>query len=238
MLKYKRVLIKLSGEALMGDTSASVNPQTVEYIVQQVSEVRALGAKVGIVIGGGNFFRGVSGSDTLGIARANADMMGMLATVMNGILLRDVFVARGITAAIFSAFPVGSFIAGYDREAMLEHVNNDEVVIFVGGVGSPYFTTDSGAALRGLEMQADLVIKATKVDGVYNADPKKEPSATKFKRLAFDEAINNNLNVMDITAFALCRENNLNINVCSIFKPGSLKRVVQGLDEGTLVYCN
>jgi uridylate kinase len=238
MLKYQRILLKLSGEALMGDSSDSVHPETVEFILKQVKEVVALGVKVGLVIGGGNFFRGVAGSDKLGIQRANADTMGMLATVMNGILLRDSFNSHGIEAKIFSAFPIGSFIKGYNRDSMLKRIDNGEVVIFVGGTGSPYFTTDSGAALRGLEMNADLLIKATKVDGVYSADPKKDPNAVKYDSLSFNDAITNNLGVMDMAAFALCRENNLNIKVCSIFKAGSLKRIVLGEDEGTLVYCS
>lgn len=238
MLKYQRILLKLSGEALMGDSSDSVHPETVEFILKQVKEVVALGVKVGLVIGGGNFFRGVAGSDKLGIQRANADTMGMLATVMNGILLRDSFNSHGIEAKIFSAFPIGSFIKGYNRNSMLKRIDNGEVVIFVGGTGSPYFTTDSGAALRGLEMNADLLIKATKVDGVYSADPKKDPKAVKYDSLSFNDAITNNLGVMDMAAFALCRENNLNIKVCSIFKAGSLKRIVLGEDEGTLVYCS
>lgn len=238
MLKYQRILLKLSGESLMGEGKDSVNPETVTFILHQVKEVLDLGAKVGIVIGGGNFFRGVAGSDKLGIQRANADAMGMLATVMNGILLRDSFNARGIEAKLFSAFPIGSFIKGYNRDSMIKRLDNGEVVIFVGGTGSPFFTTDSGAALRGLEMNADLLIKATKVDGVYSADPMKDPSATRYSSISFDDAINRNLGVMDMAAFALCRENNLNIKVCSIFKPGSLKRIVLGSDEGTLVYCN
>ena len=170
MPKYSRVLIKLSGEALMGESSQSIDPTTVEFILQQVKEVLDLGTKVGIVIGGGNFFRGVAGSERLGIQRANADYMGMLATVMNGILLRDSFVARGIDAKLYSAFPIGGFVKAYSRDSMLKRINDGDVVIFVGGVGSPFFTTDSGSALRGLEMQADLLIKATKVDGVYNQD--------------------------------------------------------------------
>ncbi|MBX9598247.1 MAG: UMP kinase [Burkholderiales bacterium] len=237
MLKYPRILLKLSGEALMGESRDSVDPETVAFILQQVRDVLELGVKVGIVIGGGNFFRGVAGSDKLGIQRANADAMGMLATVMNGILLRDSFNARGISAKLFSAFAVGSFIKGYNRDSMIKRLNDGDVVIFVGGTGSPYFTTDSGAALRGLEMKADLLIKATKVDGVYNKDPKKFTDAVKYQQLSFDEAIGQNLGVMDMAAFALCRENNLNIKVCSIFKAGSLKRVVLGEDEGTLVYC-
>ena len=236
--KYRRVLLKVSGEALMGDSKDSVDPETGEFILQQVKDVLDLGVKVGIVIGGGNFFRGVAGSSKLGIQRANADTMGMLATVMNGILLRDSFNSHGISAKIFSAFPVGSFIKGYNRDSMLKRVNDGDVVIFVGGVGSPYFTTDSGAALRGLEMNADLLVKATKVNGVYNKDPKKFSDALKYEQLSFDAAIEQSLGVMDIAAFALCRENNWNINVCSIFEAGSLKRVVLGQNEGTLVYCN
>lgn len=238
MSKYKKILLKLSGESLMGETSNSIDNATVEYILNELKEVLALGVKVGIVIGGGNFFRGVAGSEKLGIQRENADAMGMLATVMNGILLRDVFNSNGIKTKLFSAMPIGSFIKGYNRDSMIKRVNDGEVVLFVGGTGNPYFTTDSGAALRGLEMGADLLIKATKVDGVYTADPKKDATATKYDKLSFDEALDKKLGVMDVAAFALCRENNLNINVCSIFKAGSLKRVVMGEDEGTLVYCN
>ncbi len=238
MTKYKRILLKLSGESLMGETSSSIDSATVEYIVEQLKDVLALGVKVGIVIGGGNFFRGVAGSEKLGIQRENADAMGMLATIMNGILLRDVFNSSGIKAKLFSALPVGSFLKGYNRESMVKRINDGEVVIFAGGTGNPYFTTDSGAALRGLEMGADLLIKATKVDGVYTADPKKDPTATKYNELSFDEALDKKLGVMDVAAFALCRENKLDINVCSIFKSGSLKRVVMGEDEGTLVFCD
>ena len=237
MVKYSKILLKLSGESLMGDSKESIHPETVEFILQQVKEVIELGVKVGIVIGGGNFFRGVAGSDKLGIQRANADTMGMLATVMNGILLRDCFNSHGIAAKLFSAFPIGGFVKAYNRDSMLKRLNDGDVVIFVGGTGSPYFTTDSGAALRGLEMGADLLIKATKVDGVYDKDPMKFTDALKYDSLSFDDAISQSLGVMDTAAFALCRENNLNIKVCSIFKNGSLKRVVEGANEGTLVYC-
>jgi uridylate kinase len=238
MLKYQRILLKLSGEALMGGERESVDSATVEFILRQIKEIVALGVKVGIVIGGGNFFRGVAGSDRLGIQRVNADNMGMLATVMNAILLRDCFNSHGIKSKIFSAFPVGNFIKAYSRDSMLKRVNQGEVVIFAGGIGSPYFTTDSAAALRALEMGAEILIKATKVDGVYDKDPHKYPAAVKYDKVAFDAAINDNLAIMDTTAFALCRENNLNINVCCVFKEGSLRRVVTGANEGTLVYCS
>ena len=235
MLKYQRILLKLSGEALMGEGKDSVDPATVSFIIQQVKQIITLGVQVGLVIGGGNFFRGVAGSDKLGIERANADVMGMLATVMNGILLRDAFNSAGVTSKIYSAFPIGNIIKGYNRDSALSHLNKGELVIFVGGVGSPYFTTDSGAALRAIEMNSDLLIKATKVDGVYNCDPKKNIDAIKYASLSFDEAIGRSLGVMDTAAFALCRENNLAINVCSIFKENSLQNVVLGKDEGTLV---
>ena len=238
MLKYQRILLKLSGEALMGETRDSVDPQTIEFIIAQIKEVVALGGKVGLVIGGGNFFRGLSGSDKLGIQRANADFMGMLATAMNGILLRDALNSRGITARLYSAFAIGNIVEAYNRDHALRYLANGEVVIFVGGVGSPFFTTDSGAALRAIEMDCDLVIKATKVDGVYDKDPKKYPDAIKFNQLSFEQAMNQNLGVMDMAAFALCRENNMNVNVCSIFKAGSLKRVAMGEEEGTLVFAN
>ena len=222
----------------MGDSGESIHIETVEFILQQITEIIKLGACVGIVIGGGNFFRGVSGSNKMGIQRVNADTIGMLATVMNGILLRDSFNSCGIKSEIFSALAIGNLIKGYNRDSMLKRMNNNEVVIFVAGVGSPEnFTTDSGAALRGLEMGADLLIKATKVDGVYDKDPKTNHDAIKYSRISFDEAISKNLGVMDMAAFALCRENNLNINVCSIFKAGKLHKVVTGESEGTLVYC-
>lgn len=237
MLKYPRIMLKLSGEALMGDSTESVDPGTVEFIINQVKEILAKGVRVGIVIGGGNFFRGLSGSDKLGIQRANADFMGMLATAMNGILLRDAFNARGIPSKVYSAFPIGNIIKGYNRDSAVKRIADGDVVIFVGGVGSPYFTTDSGSALRAIEMNCDLLIKATKVDGVYDRDPKKYADAVRYDKLTFDDAISQNLGVMDMAAFALCRENGMNINVCSIFKPGSLLRVVSGEDEGTLVYC-
>ena len=162
--------------------------------------------------------------------------MGLLATVMNGILLRDSFVSQGIGCKLYSAFAIGGFVKAYSRDSMLKRLSDGDVVLFAGGVGSPYFTTDSGAALRGLEMQADILIKATKVDGIYTKDPKKYADAVKYEQLSFDEAIGQNLGVMDMAAFALCRENNLNIKVCSIFTPGCLKRVVMGENEGTLVY--
>ncbi len=238
MLKYQRILLKLSGEALMGETKDSVDPETVEFIIAQIKEVLALGGKVGLVIGGGNFFRGLTGSDKLGIERANADFMGMLATAMNGILIRDALNSRGISTQLYSAFAIGNIVEAYNRDKALRQLLNGDVVIFVGGVGSPFFTTDSGAALRAIEMNCDLVIKATKVDGVYNKDPKKHADAVKYSQLSFDQAISQNLGVMDMAAFALCRENNMNVNVCSIFKAGSLKRVVLGEDEGTLVFAH
>jgi len=238
MLKYQRILLKLSGEALMGESQESVDPATVEFIIGQLKDILDLGVKVGVVIGGGNFFRGLAGSDRLGIQRANADFMGMLATAMNGILLRDAFNARGIPSKVYSAFPIGNMVKGYNRDSAIKRINDGDVVVFVGGVGSPFFTTDSGAALRAIEMDCDLLIKATKVDGVYDKDPKKFADAAKFDKLTFNDAITDNLGVMDMAAFALCRENSMNVNVCSIFKPGSLRNVVTGAAEGTLVYCN
>jgi len=238
MLKYQRILLKLSGEALMGESQESVDPATVEFIIGQIKDILDLGVKVGVVIGGGNFFRGLAGSDRLGIQRANADFMGMLATAMNGILLRDAFNARGIPSKVYSAFPIGHMVKGYNRDSAIKRINDGDVVVFVGGVGSPFFTTDSGAALRAIEMDCDLLIKATKVDGVYDKDPKKFADAVKFDKLTFNDAITDNLGVMDMAAFALCRENSMNVNVCSIFKPGSLRNVVTGAAEGTLVYCN
>lgn len=234
-IKYKRILLKLSGEALMGEAKDAVDPQVVEFIIKQIKEVLNLGIELGLVIGGGNFFRGVLGSDKLKLQRANADYIGMLATAMNGILLRDALNSHQIPAELYSAFAIGNIIEPYNRDKALKQLNSGVVVIFAGGVGSPFFTTDSGAALRAIEMDCSLLIKATKVNGIYNKDPQRYPDAVKYSELSFDQVINQNLGVMDMTAFALCRENNMNINVCSIFEPNILKRVVMGENEGTLV---
>lgn len=233
---YKRILLKLSGEALMGDDAYGINRDTLWRIVNEVKAVTDLGVEVGVVIGGGNIFRGMAGASS-GMDRATADYMGMLATVMNAMALSDAMRQAGMNARVQSAFVIEQVVEPYIRGKAIRYLEEGRVVIFGGGTGNPFFTTDTAAALRGSEIGADIVLKATKVDGVYTADPNKDPAATRFARISFDEAIGRNLAVMDATAFALCRDQKLPINVFSIFKAGALKRVVLGEDEGTLVHC-
>ncbi len=233
---YKRILLKLSGEALMGDDAYGINRDVVAGIVRDVIDVTQIGVEVGVVIGGGNIFRGMAGAAT-GMVRATADFLGMLATVMNAMALADAFRAAGVNARVQSALRIDQVVEPYIRGKAIRYLEEGRVVVFGAGTGNPFFTTDTAAALRGAEIGADIVLKATKVDGIYTADPKKDPSATRFQRISFDEAIARNLAVMDATAFALCRDQRLPINVFSLFKAGALKRVVMGEDEGTLVYC-
>ncbi len=233
---YKRILLKLSGEALMGDDAYGINRDVVAGIVRDVIDVTQIGVEVGVVIGGGNNFRGMAGAAS-GMDRATADYMGMLATVMNAMALADAFRAAGVNARVQSALRIDQVVEPYIRGKAIRYLEEGRVVVFGAGTGNPFFTTDTAAALRGAEIGADIVLKATKVDGIYTADPKKDPSATRFQRISFDEAIARNLAVMDATAFALCRDQRLPINVFSLFKAGALKRVVMGEDEGTLVYC-
>jgi len=232
---YKRIMLKLSGEALMGDDAYGINEEVVSRIVAEIAEVNRLGVQVGVVIGGGNIFRGMKGAAS-GMDRATADYMGMLATVMNAMALADAFRRAGVEARVQSALRIDQVVEPYIRGRAIRHMEEGRVVIFAAGTGNPFFTTDTAAALRGSEMAAQIVLKATKVDGVYTADPHKDPQAKRFHRISFDEAIGRNLAVLDATAFALCRDQKLPINVFSIFKPGALKRVVLGEDEGTLVH--
>jgi uridylate kinase len=234
---YKRVLLKLSGEALMGDDSYGINQAMIGRIVTEIGEVAASGVQVAIVIGGGNIFRGVAPA-AAGMDRATADYMGMLATVMNAMALADAMKNRGIECRVQSALNLEQVAEPFIRGKALRYLEEGKVVIFGAGTGNPFFTTDTAAALRGVEMDAEVVIKATKVDGVYTADPKKDPGATRYRDLTFDEAIARDLKVMDATALALCRDQKLPIIVFSIFKHGALKRVVMGEDEGTLVRYN
>lgn len=233
---YKRILLKLSGEALMGNDSYGINREVVEKIVSEIKEVVAQGVQVGVVIGGGNIFRGMAASAT-GMDRATADYMGMLATVMNALALKDAMERMGLTARVQSALTMQQVAEPYVRDRALRYLEEGKVVIFAAGTGNPFFTTDTAAALRGIEMGADVMLKATKVDGVYTDDPKKNPEAIRYQTLTFDEAIGRSLKVMDATAFALCRDQNFSVKVFSIFKQGALNRVVQGEDEGTLVHC-
>ena len=232
---YQRILLKLSGEALMGDDAFGINRAMLAKLVAEVKEVVDMGVQVGIVIGGGNIFRGVS-QGAAGMDRANADYMGMLATVINAIALADAMNRGGLVARVQSALTIEPVVEPYIRGKAIRYLEEGKVVIFAAGTGNPFFTTDTAAALRGAEIGAELVLKATKVDGVYTADPKKDLSATRYTNLSFDEAIAQNLGIMDATAFALCRDQNLPIKVFSIFKNGALKRVVMGEDEGTLVH--
>lgn len=232
---FQRVLLKLSGEALMGDDAYGINRDTILRMANEVAEVSKLGVEVAVVIGGGNIFRGMAGG-AAGMDRATADYMGMLATVMNSLALADTMNNVGLTARVMSAISIEQVVEPYVRPKALQYLEEGKVVVFAAGTGNPFFTTDTAAALRGAEIGAQLVLKATKVDGVYTADPKKDPSATRYDKLTFDEAISKNLGIMDATAFALCRDQKLPIKVFSIFKPGALKRVVMGEDEGTLVY--
>ncbi len=236
MPAYKRILLKLSGEALMGDDAYGINRDTLWRIVNEVKAVADFGVEIGVVIGGGNIFRGMAGAST-GMDRATADYMGMLATVMNAMALADAMRQANLQARVQSALNIEQVVEPYIRGKAIRYLEEGKVVIFGGGTGNPFFTTDTAAALRGSEIGAEMVLKATKVDGIYTADPKKDPSATRFAKISFDEAIGRNLAVMDATAFALCRDQKLPINVFSIFKAGALKRVVMGDDEGTLVYC-
>ena len=233
--KFKRILLKLSGEALMGSDAYGINRQTISEIVGEVKSVVDLGVQVGVVIGGGNVFRGVAPAAN-GMDRAQADYMGMLATVMNGLALQDAMRVAGMVARVQSALNIEQVVEPYIRGRAIRYLEQGRTVIFAGGTGNPFFTTDTAAALRGAEIGAEIVLKATKVDGVYTADPKKDPQAQRYHRISFDEAIGRNLQVLDSTAFALCRDQKLPINVFSIFKPGALKRVVMGEDEGTLVH--
>ena len=235
MPAYKRILLKLSGEALMGDDAYGINRATIVRMVREVQEVTQLGCEVAVVIGGGNIFRGVAGG-SVGMDRATADYMGMLATVMNSLALADTMRQEGMTARVMSAISIEQVVEPYVRPKALQYLEEGKVVVFAAGTGNPFFTTDTAAALRGAEIGAEVVLKATKVDGVYSADPHKDPTATRYSRITFDEAIAKNLQVMDATALALCRDQKLPIKVFSIFKPGALLRVVRGEDEGTLVH--
>lgn len=232
---YKRILLKLSGEALMGDDQFGINHDTIVRMVNEVAEVTRLGVEVAVVIGGGNIFRGVAGG-SVGMDRATADYMGMLATVMNALALGDTMNKAGLTARVMSAIGIEQVVEPYVRPKALQYLEEGKVVIFAAGTGNPFFTTDTAAALRGAEIGAEIVLKATKVDGVYSADPKKDANATRYTSISFDDAMRQNLGIMDAAAFALCRDQKLPIKVFSIVKHGALKRVVLGHDEGTLVH--
>jgi uridylate kinase len=233
---YKRILLKLSGEALMGDDPYGINRATIDRIVAEIVEVTRMGVQTAIVIGGGNIFRGVA-PGAAGMDRATADYMGMLATLMNALALQDALRRGGVESRVQSALRIDQVAEPYIRGKALRYLEEHKVVIFAAGTGNPFFTTDTAAALRGREVGVDIVLKATKVDGVYTSDPLKDPAARRYPSLTFDEAIVKNLKVMDATALALCRDQKMLLKVFSIFTPGALKRVVLGGDEGTLVHC-
>jgi len=233
--RYKRILLKLSGEALMGEGAYGISRQTIGEIVGEIAEVARAGVEIGVVIGGGNIFRGVA-PGAAGMDRATADYMGMLATVMNALALQDAMRQAGIASRVQSALNIEQVVEPYIRGKAIRYLEEGKLVIFAAGTGNPFFTTDTAAALRASEVGAEIVLKATKVDGVYTADPKKDPAATRYHRISFDEAIQRDLKVMDATALALCRDQRLPVSVFSIFKKGALVRVVSGADEGTLVH--
>jgi uridylate kinase len=235
MANYRRVLLKLSGEALMGEDAFGINRTTIEGMVKDIGQVQRLGTELAIVIGGGNIFRGVA-LGASGMDRATADYMGMMATIMNAMALQDAMRNAGIEARVQSALNVEQVVEPYIRPKAMRYLDEGKVVIFAAGTGNPFFTTDTAAALRGSEIGAEVVLKATKVDGVYSADPKKDPNAVRYARISFDDALAHNLQIMDATAFALCRDQGLPIRVFNITRPGALLRAVGGEDEGTLVH--
>ncbi len=232
---HKRVLLKLSGEALMGKDSYGINRPTIERIISEIAEVVGLGVEVAVVIGGGNIFRGMAPA-AAGMDRATADYMGMLATVMNALALQDAMRRMNLVSRVQSALNIEQVVEPYIRGKAMRYLEEGKIVIFAAGTGNPFFTTDTAAALRGMEMNVNLVLKATNVDGIYSDDPKTHADAMRYKSITFDEAIVKNLKVMDATALTLCRDQKLPINVFSIFKPGAFKRVITGQDEGTLVH--
>jgi uridylate kinase len=233
-MMYQRILLKLSGEALMGEQNGGIDPAVVNMIADQVKEIRELGVEVALVIGGGNIFRGVSGA-TKGMDRVTGDHMGMLATMINALALQDGLEKKGLQTRVMSGMEIPRVAENYVRRRAMRHLEKGRVVIFGAGTGNPYFSTDTAAALRANEINAQVVMKATNVDGVYTADPKKDPTATKYERISFQEVLERDLKVMDAAAIALCRENHLPILVFNMMKPGNLLAAVNGDVVGTLV---
>ena len=230
----KRVLLKLSGEALMGDANYGISPEVIQRIALEVKELVELGVQVGLVIGGGNIFRG-AGLAAGGLDRVTGDHMGMLATVINALAMQDALERNGLLARVMSALKINQICEDYIRRRAMRHLEKGRVVIFAAGTGNPFFTTDSAASLRAIEIGADLLVKATKVDGVYTADPVKDPTAERYTSLSYDEVLQKRLEVMDATAIVLCRDHNMPLRILDINKPGALLKAVQGHDEGTLV---
>jgi uridylate kinase len=232
--KYKRILLKLSGESLMGDKNFGMDPDVIAQYAKEIKTVVDLGVQVALVIGGGNIYRGMNEAQT-GIERAHGDYMGMLATVINGMALQAGLEKAGMFTRLQSAINMEQIAEPYIRRRAIRHLEKDRVVIFGAGTGNPYFTTDTAGSLRAVEIKADVILKGTRVDGVYTADPEKDPSATRYKTVSFQECISNNLRIMDMTAFTLCMENKLPIIVFDMNKEGNLKKVVLGEDVGTLI---
>lgn len=231
---YKRVVLKLSGEALMGSNSFGIDPAVLHRMAVEVKEVVDLGIQVGVVIGGGNLFRGAALSKA-GLDRITGDYMGMLATLMNALAMRDVFEGNHLESRVLSAIPMSGIVDHYDRRKAIHHLQRGRVVIFAGGTGNPMVTTDSAASLRGIEVGADIILKATNVDGVYSADPAIDKNATLYKRLTYREVLDKELGVMDLAAFCQCRDQNIPLRVFNINRPGNIKRVMLSEEVGTLV---
>ena len=233
--KYKRILLKLSGEALTGDVGFGIDPKILDRMALEIGQLVGIGVQVGLVIGGGNLFRGAE-LQAAGLDRVTGDHMGMLATVMNALAMRDALERSNISTQVMSAIPMSGVTEHYDRRKAMRSLDNGDVVIFAAGTGNPFFTTDSSACLRAIEIQAGLMLKATKVDGVYTADPLKDPSAEKFDQLSFDQVLKQELGVMDLTAILLCRDHNLPVRVFEMEKTGALLNIVVGGEEGTLIH--
>ncbi|MBD3611886.1 MAG: UMP kinase [Hydrogenovibrio crunogenus] len=234
-LKYARVLLKFSGEALMGQGQFGLDSNTLRQVVLEVKALRDLGVEVGLVVGGGNIFRGAQ-IEGAGIQRTTGDHMGMMATVINALALRDVIEDMGMSSVVYSAMAIEGVSHGFNANHVKKGMAEGQVAIFAAGTGSPFFTTDTAAALRGIEIDADIVLKATKVDGIYTADPAKDSSAQRLAELTYDDVIQKNLQVMDMTAFVLCRDHKMPIRVFDMFKKDAVIRIVKGEDEGTLVH--
>lgn len=232
---FERILLKLSGESLLGKLSFGINVETVKSIATQIKEIHNLGVQIAIVIGGGNIFRGIRGTEA-GMERASADYMGLLATVINGIALQDALEKEGVITRHISAIEVRAVAEPFVRRRVLSHLEKGRIVIFTAGIGSPYFTTDTASALRALEIKAQVILKATKVDGVYSADPLKDKNAKKFEKIKYMDVIKKGLRVMDTTAISLCKENDLPIIVFNLKKKNNIKNVVLGHDIGTRIY--
>lgn len=233
-LAYKRIILKLSGEAFQGNSSFGIDPEVLDKIALEVGEVISLGVEVGMVVGGGNLFRGRALCE-YGIGRISADQMGMLATLMNGIAIRDALERHGFDTRVMSAIPMSGVVDHYDRRKAIHHLKQKRVVIFTAGTGNPLVTTDSAASLRAIETEADVLLKATNVDGVYSADPAKDPMATLYQRLTYQTALEKELGVMDLTAFCQCRDHDMKIRVFNMNNQGALLRIIKGHSEGTLI---